>query len=327
MPGMTIFDKIEKFVKDIFKTTMEIFLEALQLSKSARGYIHGSITELLLKKELEGKYGCEVYRIREKWEGKKHPNHHGDFYFRRNQSPLWFVLESKGVKSNSEKWHKLYNYENLVKFLYTHSSKISWIHNDKDIEPQIIGWIKENLPKFFDEYKSNLYDYEEIQKYSHNKPGRETNKLRAIALLSDYNRDEIDAMIQERLDYLMSKVKVLETHFVSGTSGSSDRTQATPRKDEFNLISIDIILRYHEHKFVFANPKLLESSGGNEDHLQQNYIMGFVFINKSGTAEFNFSDEWFEDFSKAYETINEEDAIVESDMQKDLRVFIAEGDE
>jgi hypothetical protein len=140
-------------------------------------------------------------------------------------------------------------------------------------------------------------------------------------------KDEIDAMIQERLGYLMSKIKVLETHFVSGTSGSSERTQATPRKDEFNLISIDIILRYHEHKFVFANPKLLESSGGNEDHLQQNYIMGFVFINKNGASELNFSDEWFEDFNKAYETINEDDAIQESDMQKDLRVFIAEGDE
>jgi hypothetical protein len=70
--------------------------------------------------------------------------------------------ESKGVKSNSEKWHKLYNYDNLKKFLYNHSSKISWINNNNEIEVQIIGWIKENLPKFLDEYKNNLYDYEEI---------------------------------------------------------------------------------------------------------------------------------------------------------------------
>lgn len=324
---MTIFEKVEKFVKDIFKTTVEIFLEALQLSKNARGYIHGSITELLLKKELEEKYGCEVYRIREKWEGKKHPNHHGDFYFRKNQSSPWFVLESKGVKSNSEKWHKLYNYDNLKKFLYTHSSKIAWINNDNEIEAQIISWIKENLPRFFAEYKNSLYDYEEIQKYNKNKPGRETDKSRTIALLSGYTRDEIDTMIQERLKYLMSRVKVLETHFVSGTSGSNERTQATPRKDEFNLISIDIILRYHEHKFVFANPKLLESSGGNEEHLQQNYIMGFVFINTNGKAQFNFSEEWFDDFSKAYETINTADSVNESDMQRDTRVFIADEDE
>jgi hypothetical protein len=323
---MTIFEKVEKFVKDIFKTTLEIFLEALQISKNARGYIHGSITELLLKKELEEKYGCEVYRIREKWEGKKHPNHHGDFYFRKNQASPWFVLESKGVKSNSEKWHKLYNYENLKKFLYAHSSKISWIVNDEEIEAQIINWIKVNLPKFFDEYKNNLYDYDEIQKYNNNKPDKETDKSRAIALLNGKTRDEIDSMIQKRLHYIMAKVKVLETHFVSGTSGSNERTQATPRKDEFNLISIDIILRYHEHKFVYANPKLLESSGGNEEHLQQNYIMGFVFIDENDSAYFNFSEEWLEDFNKAYETINREDSVNESDMQKDMRVFIADED-
>jgi hypothetical protein len=319
---MNVFEKIEKFVKDVFKTTLEIFLEALQLNKNARGYIHGSVTELLLKKELEDKYKCEVCRIREKWEGKKHPNHHGDFYFRRNQKNPWLVIESKGVKSNSEKWHKLYNYDNLKKFLYNHSEKISWINNKDEIEAQIITWIKNNLPKFFNEYKNNLYDYEEVRKYNSNKPNKETNKFRSISHLSECSREEIDKMIQERLDYLMSKVKVLETHFVSGTSGTSERTQATPRKDEFNLISIDLILRYNKHKFIFANPKLLESSGGNEEHLQQNYIMGFVFIDEDGKVQFDLSEEWFEDFNEVYKTINKKDAICESDMQKDLRVII-----
>jgi len=324
---MSIFERIEKFVKDVFRTTLDIFLEALQLNKSARGYIHGSITELLLKKELETKYGCEVIRIREKWEGRKHPNHHGDFYFRKDQQSPWFVIESKGVKSNSEKWHKLYNYDGLKKFLYTHSDKITWIKKNEEIEPQIISWIKENLPRFHHEYESNLYDYEEIQKYTNNRPSRETDKSRAIALLKNRTRDEINVMIQERLDYIMAKIKVLETHFVSGTSGASERTQATPRKDEFNLISIDIILRYNEHKFIFANPKLLESSEDNEEHLQQNYIMGFIFTGNIGDSQFDFSEEWYEDFNKAYETINKKDAIKESDMQKDSRVFISDENE
>jgi len=324
---MNIFEKLEKFVKDVFRTTLEIFLEALQVNKSARGYIHGSVTELLLKKELEERYECEVYRIREKWEGKKHPNHHGDFYFRKKRHNLWFVIESKGVKSNSEKWHKLYNYDNLKRFLYNHSEKISWINNKNEIEAQIITWIQGNLPKYFKEYKNNLYDFEEVKKYSNNKPGRETDKLRSISLLGKCSREEIDKMIQERLDYLMSKVKVLETHFVSGTSGSSERTQATPRKDEFNLISIDLILRYNEHKFVFANPKLLESSGGNEEHLQQNYIMGFIFTDEDGKTQFDLSEEWFDDFDEAYKTINKKDAICESDMQKDLRTIITDDGE
>lgn len=47
---MTILKKIEKFVSDVFKTTLEIFFEALRLSPNAQGYVSGSITELLLKK-------------------------------------------------------------------------------------------------------------------------------------------------------------------------------------------------------------------------------------------------------------------------------------
>lgn len=60
-------------------------------------------------------------------------------------------MESKGVKSNAEKWHKLYNYDHLVKFLYDHSDKIHWIDRSREIEPQIITWINDHLPKFQNE--------------------------------------------------------------------------------------------------------------------------------------------------------------------------------
>ncbi|MDR1147585.1 MAG: hypothetical protein LBK66_03025 [Spirochaetaceae bacterium] len=55
--------------------------------------------------------------------------------------------------------------------------------------------------------------------------------------------------------------------------------------------------------------------------------MGFVFVNKDGTAQSNLSEEWFEDFNSAYETINRLDSVNESDMQKDTRVFVADEDE
>jgi len=320
---MTIFQKLEAFVLKTFKTTLEVFLAALKMSPNAQGYVNGSITELLLKQHLES-LDYEVKRIREKWEGKKHSNHHGDFYFRKKGKNDWFVLESKGVKSNSEKWHKLYNYENLKKFLYTHSEKLSWIDKKKDIEKQIVDWITVNLPKFLNEYNETLYDYEEIQKYNKQNRTRETEKSRAITALSTYSRDEIGDLITERLDYLMSKIRVLETHFVSGVSGSSERTQATPRKDEFNAISIDIVLRFDEHKFVFANPNQLESSGENAEHLQQNYIMGFVFLQADGTLKLDLTDEWFDNFADVYATLSSENAVNENDMQIDNRNLITE---
>jgi len=316
---MDIFEKITRFVRRVFKTNLEIFLEALKLSPNAQGYVSGSITELLLKKKLEDEYCFEVKRIKEKWEGKKHSNHHGDFYFRKPNSDNWFVMESKGVKSNSEKWHKLYNLDNLKRFMKTHEDKINWLEKEIDTEFQIMSWINNNLPKFYQEYKANLYEYEEVQKYVRNQPKRETTKSIEISNLINLSREQINAMIDERLNYVMSKIKVLETHFVSGTSGSSERTQATPRKDEFNAISIDIFLRYTEHKFLFANPKHLESSGDDPNHLQQNYIMGFVFFNDQEEQILSLTEEWYENFIDVYETIDSEDSINEGDMQIDNR--------
>lgn len=313
---MNIIEKLEQFVTSVFKTTLEVFFEALKLSPNAQGYVSGSITELLLKRHLES-LGFKIERIREKWEGKKHPNHHGDFYF-QDMNGDWFVLESKGVKSNAEKWHKLYNYDNLKSFLFTHYNKINWINQNQEIEPQINQWIKDNLPKFLNEYNYNLYDYEEIQKYK--TPKKETRKSKDIERLKPYQREEIAEMIKVRLDYLMTKIKVLETHFVSGAGGSNERSQATPRKDEFNIISINIVLRFKEHKFLFANPQNLESSGSDVSHLQQNYIMGFVF----NDDELCLSDEWYDDFNEVLATVDRNSAIQEKDMQIDNRKIIYE---
>jgi hypothetical protein len=72
---MSIFEKLTRFVQSVFKTSLEIFLEALKHSPNAQGYVSGSTTELLLKKRLEEEHGFEVERIREKWEGRKHARH------------------------------------------------------------------------------------------------------------------------------------------------------------------------------------------------------------------------------------------------------------
>ncbi len=316
-----IVERLTAFVQKVFKTSLEIFLEALKLSPNAQGYVLGSVTELLLKKKIEEE-GFEVKRIREKWEGRKHLNHHGDFYFRMPGDTKWFVLESKGVKSNSEKWHKLYNYERLKRFLIAHSDKIAWINQKDETEPQIESWIEHSLPKLKDEYTENLYEFEEVQDYLENPPQRETSKSKAIEKLRKLSRDEINRLTSERLSYVMSKIKVLETHFVSGTSEASERTQATPRKDEFNVVAIDIVLRYHEHKFLFANPRLLESSGDDANHLQQNYIIGFVFFDENQNPVLSITDEWYEDFREAFGTVNPKHAVKEKDMQVDNRFMI-----
>ena len=46
---MTLLQRLEAFIIKTFKTTVEIFLEALNMSPNAQGYVSG---ELLLKTDL-----------------------------------------------------------------------------------------------------------------------------------------------------------------------------------------------------------------------------------------------------------------------------------
>jgi len=92
--------KISELAQSLFGVDESILAEALLNSPNARGYIIGAISELMLKRELEAS-GLKVLRIKEKWEGPK--IHHGDFYISKD-GVSWFVVESKGLKSNSEKW-------------------------------------------------------------------------------------------------------------------------------------------------------------------------------------------------------------------------------
>jgi hypothetical protein len=210
--------------------------------------------------------------------------------------------------------------------MINHSDKIAWVDQETEIEPQVESWIEHNLPKLKKEYAENLYEFEEVQDYLENPPQRETSKSKAIEKLKKLSRDEINRLTSERLVYVMSKIKVLESHFVSGTSEASERTQATPRKDEFNIVAIDIVLRYHEHKFLFANPRLLESSGDDANHLQQNYIIGFVFLDENQGPVLSITDEWYEDFREAFGTVNPKHAVKERDMQIDNRYTLAQED-
>ena len=318
---MNILSKLENFVTKTFKTTLDVFLDAIKMSPNAQGYVNGSITELLLKQHLE-KFNFEAKRIKEKWEGEKHSNHKGDLYFKKNGTNNWYVLESKGVKSNTEDWNKLYNYNTLKNFFINNSEIISWINQEENIENQVINWIEVNLPEFTKEgrYSIPLYKFNEIQKYVFTE--RKSAKREIMANLIAYTRDEINVMIEERIKYLQTKVRVLDTHLVSGTSKSNDREQNTPRKDEFNILSVDIALRYTEHKFYFTNPKNLDSSTSNEFHLQQNYIMGFIFTNANGEIKIDLTDDWYENFDDAFNTLSPNDSINENEMQIDNRNII-----
>ena len=96
------FETLSECAIPLFGVEEKLVIKALLSSPNARGYIIGAISEMLLKASLE-KTGLKVLRIKEKWEGEK--KHHGDFYISLDEKK-WYVIESKGLKSNSEKWAK-----------------------------------------------------------------------------------------------------------------------------------------------------------------------------------------------------------------------------
>ncbi len=304
----------KKFIEKVFKTTLEVFFQALKMSPNAQGYVGGSITEILLWKKLKS-HGLETLRIREKWEGTKHRNHRGDFYFKYQSS--WYVVEAKGIKSNAEIWHKLYNKKNLKDFLVRHSSLLPWVKNKKSSEDQVEKWMLSHLPYFYSNYSENLYSFEEVKRYSLKGVG--TKKAHSISKLKNKSQDEINKLISERVNYIRSKISVLETHFVSGVSGGGYRRQATPCFDEFNLLAVDIYLQYPKHYFLFANPNNLSSSEKDSDHLRQNYIMGFVLNDKKGRAYLSLDEEWIPDLDTVLKRLDPKKSILEKDMQVDNR--------
>jgi len=265
-------DEISSYIRETFDVNLDVFINALRLSPSAQGYIIGAISEFLLKEKLEV-LGYEVKRVKEKWDRPKPLNHHGDLYVRKNNSDSWFVVESKGVKSNSEKWAGLNNYNKLRRF---------FIRNIDHINP----YTADQIPTLIDEIF----------------PGMSNGQ-------TNYSIEDI-----------VEKVKFLQTHFPSGRSGSSQREIATPLRDEFHIVSIDLFLKTRKHEFVFANSKELETSRDHPTHLQQNYFLDILIPGKKNN--FTISEPWCFDFDLVFDSL--ENPINASEMNVDERGTILE---
>lgn len=299
-------DNLDDFIAHKFGVVRELFLDALKLSPNAQGYLMGAITEFTLRDYLTEK-GYEVVRIKEKWEGTKHANHHGDFYIRKKGTQPWFVLESKGVKTNSEKWHKLYNKASLQKFLEKYMALTPFTNAG-----EISDYIDNHLPRFKGEYANDFYTLNEVRTYAGTAV---TAKSLVIKQLKELAQEAYEKLSVERIGYVRSAVNVIETHLVSGGSNRSLRTQATPRNDEFHILSLDLFLRTGKHEFVFVNPKDLEPSGQDRNHLQQNYILDVLL--KDVKDRPTVGKPWSSDIDTVYATLV--DPVREQDMQPDHR--------
>jgi hypothetical protein len=161
-------DLVRKF--GVKRTT---FVEAIRRSPNAQGYIDGAISELLAQRALE-KQGFELERIKEKWGGKK--LHFGDFYISKAGRNRWYLLESKGLKSNSEEFKHLNNKKNLNRFLKKHNRRLKLFVTDASRRK----WVDANFSEDLDELMEHVKVLE-----THLVAGKGTNRREINTPLKD----------------------------------------------------------------------------------------------------------------------------------------------
>lgn len=273
-------ENMTNYIKKNFGVDVDVFLEVLKMSPGAEGYIHGSLSELLFKEYAEN-LGYEVLRIKEKPEGgynAKSDDARGDFYIRKKDSKKdeWYVVECKGVKSNSEKRSGLLKRTSCINLLNKHSvvrekhllsiyksgenaytkSKEKWEKKNKGTFPKF-KWNKNNpgpgIPVLTGLWKSK----EEIEEWLGNFPK--------------------DSFSEDAYWNLTAPIRLLQTHMPSTRIDLVTKIKSTgPLVTEFNILCVDLFLKTGKHEFVFANGENLNPQGKSPNHLQQNYSIDIL---------------------------------------------------
>lgn len=276
----------EKHILDWLKERFGVepvrIIEALKLSPSAQGYIQGALSEILLIKYLVDK-GYEVHRIKEKPAGgfdEKKVGYKGDFLVTKNGDGRYYVIECKGLKTNSEfrqgstdendhqkKVTKGQAFNTLKKYISinkeeTYKKGFGTYLVTKDM------WQRKHPGKQFPEFKWNKEtpgpDNADLSKY-----------FKTSAELRKYIDSADETLLYESAFRSKNALyKVLQTHEPSSRiDPETGIHQAAPLVSDFSIMAVDLFQRTGEHEFVFMNPDKISHSPSSPNHLYQNYII------------------------------------------------------
>ena len=275
-------DDFSIFCDKYFGCSLKIFREALLESPGSRGAVLGAISETMLKEELESN-GYEVLRIKEKPSGgndAKNKEARGDFYVRERKSrdDKWIVVESKGLKSNSEfrggkfgSPKQVINYlrsrafpakdsktQTYLKGLSTYNKiKKEWSEKNPERRFPAFSWEEDTAGPDSSNLEGLWRTEEEMAAYFHNLPKEFFSE--------EAYRDGEGALA------------VLETHKPSRREGSlTGIIQTAPLVTDFGILSVDLFFRTGKHEFAFANPATLSHSPNSPEHLYQNYTIDIL---------------------------------------------------
>ncbi len=292
-------NEFDAYIKDHFGADQKLLLEAITSSPSSRGYIMGAISEVLLKSYLEGK-GFEVVRIVEKPSGgnnAKSAEARGDFYIREKGSKedAWLVLESKGLKSNSEfRGSKLDNKIKVFRFLKNlafHKDDYLQLAYDNGLARYGMAktrWEHNNPGKSFPPFRWRK-EYPGAMSCNLGGLWKDEDELKAWV-----EKQPVESFEEKAYRKVEGPIAILETHQPSKrvdlTTGID---QAAPLVQDFNIMTVDLFLRTGKHEFVFMNAEEIAHSPSSPNHLYQNYTIDILVKGLKGKVVAN--RPWYKD--------------------------------
>lgn len=304
-------ENINEWLEKQFNVSPEKIVEALKTSPSAQGYIHGALSEVLLVDYLKS-MDYEVHRIKEKPAGgfdEKKPGYKGDFLIKKKNGDKYYVVECKGLKTNSEfrgaetdeddhvkKLSKDKAFNALKKFINIDKESIYQKGLNKYLATKH-DWESKNPGKVFPEFKWGRDipgpDNADLSNYFRN-----TNELKAFINNADESLLYETAFREKKALY-----KILQTH------EPSDRTdletgihQAAPLVSDFSMMAVDLFQRTGKHEFVFMNPDVISHSPTSPNHLYQNYIIDVIVPGVKD--EVCISHPWYENIDECINATN-----------------------
>lgn len=291
---------IEDWLLIQFGVSSGVILNALKMSPSSQGYIHGALSEILLKEYLESK-NFKVFRIKEKPAGgfnEKKIGYKGDFLICKNK--IYYVVECKGLKTNSEfrsaetdevdhskKLDKkkafkfLKKYINIDKMKIFHKGQITYSRSENK-------WKNKNPSKNFPSFR-----------WKPTTPGPDnadlSNIFKSNKKLEKFINDADETLLTENaFRERRGLYKVLQTHEPSErTDPQTGIKQAAPLVSDFSIMAVDLFQRTGKHEFVFMNPLEISHSPSSPNHLYQNYIIDILIPGKKDNL--NICPPWYSD--------------------------------
>jgi hypothetical protein len=274
--------ELVSYVQKTFGVSETVFQNALELSPGSQGSISGAISEILLKRHLESR-GFETLRIKEKPGGgndAKNAEARGDFYFRPKGSTKdeWWVIESKGLKSNSEfrggkldSPSKVFNFLKGRLFDPERTKKSTYASGLDRYMKEKAKWEAGHRGKTFPSFN-----------WDKNFPGAESFDLSGIWKSIGELETWVESLPAERFSEESYRdrcgaITILETHQPSQREAPiTGKKQAAPLVSDFNVMAVDLFFRTGEHTFAFMNSCQIAHSPTSPEHLYQNYTIDIL---------------------------------------------------